>query len=117
MPTPGAANLVIVNSEPNPKNIIYQNNIVPQTTKSPSQKQLIQYAPVESNTDTGYKKIAMPETGQTEAGGSQLAMAQKSVVAGFASTNLIYILILIVFSGLMIGLLLIKIRKRKKASL
>ncbi len=115
-PTPGMINFVI-SKEKEDKKTIYQEKTNTEITKNPSQNQAVVYYSPQQKIETGYEIINSSDNdadnenkGRAE---KQLANAEKTMsIEG--SNNLIYTLLLIVLSGLIIGILLTAVIKRKK---
>lgn len=110
VPTPGTINLSIAVSAKN-KEIVYRGAAPKtETTKEPSQSLAIEYSAPTQETKEGYKEIILPEKDTEDK--NQLALARESV-SKHISDNLIYVFVIVVLFGLIIGLLLAKFRRRK----
>lgn len=119
-PTPGAPNISGITMSEN-KNITYQYQIKPETTKEPSQDYAILYqnepgAKIEGGYTNitigeGQKEIAKQETEQLLGEKSQLATI-KGDFSKQSQTNLIFIILAIIIGGLIIGLILTKFLKK-----
>jgi hypothetical protein len=109
MPTPGTINLSIVTTAES-KKVVYQGIIKKETTKEPSQDIAINYTAPLQKIEGGYAEITAAEA-NTESK-NQLASAKESV-SKHISDNLVYVFVIIVLAGLIIGLLLAKFRRRK----
>ena len=109
VPTPGTINLSIIVSAKN-KEIIYQGAIKTEATKESSQNLAIEYSVPTQEIENGYKEIALPE--KDVKAKNQLAMVGESI-SKHISSNLIYVFVIIVLFGLVIGLLLAKFRRRR----
>lgn len=111
-PTPGTTNLVVV-ADTKDKKIIYQGTVELETTKKSLRDSTIKYIAPEQEIEEGYKKITASETIEKDDGTeSQLATARESISRDISS-NLIYVFVIIVLFGLVIGLLLIRFRRHK----
>jgi hypothetical protein len=109
MPTPGTINLSIT-ATTETKKVIYQGIIEKETTKEPSQNIAVEYTAPAQKIEGGYAEIAAQETNIESK--NQLALARESV-SKHLSNNLIYVFVIIVLSGLVVGLLLARFRRHK----
>jgi hypothetical protein len=108
-PTPGTINLSFVADAEN-KKVVYQGTINATTTKNSAQDNTVQYSLPEKELSGGYAEVAQ-EKGDSDLK-TQLASARQAV-SKHISGNLIYIFVIIVLSGMVIGLSLAKFRKKK----
>ncbi|MDP2934677.1 MAG: hypothetical protein Q8N59_02865, partial [bacterium] len=109
VPTPGAINLSIAATTGN-KEIVYIGALKVETTKEPSQDIAIEYTAPTQEIEGGYTEIT--PTGTNTEAKNQLALARE-LVSKHLSNNLIYVFVIIVLSGLVVGLLLARFRRRK----
>lgn len=109
MPTPGTINLSMLATAGN-KKIVYQGVLKTETTKEPSQDITVEYTAPMQKIEKGYTEIAATETNIESK--NQLASARESV-SKHISNNLVYVFVIIVLTGLVIGLLLAKFRRHK----
>ena len=113
MPTPGAPNISgIAVSES--KNITYQYQIKPETTKESTKDYSILYQnKPEAKIEGGYTTISINEEQPSfaEATEGKLA-AVKGDFSKQSQTNLIFIILAIIGGGLIIGLILTKFLKK-----
>lgn len=108
-PTPGAINLSIAATTGN-KEVVYIGALKVETTKEPSRDIAIEYTAPTQEIEGGYTEIT--PTGTNTEAKNQLALARESV-SKHLSNNLIYVFVIIVLSGLVVGLLLARFRRRK----
>lgn len=109
VPTPGTINLSVAANAKN-KEVVYRGTLKTETTKESSQNLTIEYSAPTQEIKKGYEEIALPEKGvETK---NQLATVRESI-SKYISGNLIYVFVIIVLLGLVIGLSLAKFRRRK----
>ena len=108
IPTPGTANLSLAANSEN-KKIVYQGTVNTENTKDSTANLAVLYNAPTQEIKGGYTEIAQNEKSITN---SQLATVRETI-SRHISNNLVYILVIVILSGLIIGLLLAKFRKRK----
>ena len=109
LPTPGTANLSLIISTEN-KQVIYQGSPKTETTKNPSMDLAVLYNVPAQEIQGGYTEIAPNSENPQKT--NQLAEAKQSLSQNI-SNNLLYIIAIIVLVGLVIGILLVKLRKKR----
>jgi len=108
-PSPGRIN-VSLTANTESKNLVYQGGIKTETTKEPSADFTIVYAPQAQETGNGYAgAMQNPQTNSNQ------VASVKQAVSAHIPTNIVYVMIIVVLAGLLLGMLLIKIiRKRNE---
>ena len=112
-PSPGLANLIspAISLEMTNKKFVYQQPIKPELTKEPSQNYVINYQNAnQPEIEGGYLALS-PQEPQAQDIKSQLAAAKESI-SKQSPLQLILIIVTIIIAGLIIGLLLVKFRKK-----
>ncbi len=118
VPTPGLANIIspAMSSETANKTFVYQRPVESELTKEPSQEYVINYQNTnQPEIEGGYAVLPMEKEPQQQDIKSQLAAAKESI-SKQSPLQLILIIAAIIIAGLIIGLLLVKFRRKSHQS-